>query len=70
MYEEGKKQAFLRPSLEETMKLEDTIVKFEKFKVFEEEEKQNVLAEYVRDLEDPEGFKKAFVLSEVLQRRF
>jgi len=70
IYEEGKKQAFSRASLEETLKLEDTVVKFEKFKVFEEEEKQNFLAEYVRDLQDPEGFKKAFVLSEVLQRRF
>lgn len=70
MYEEGKKQAFSRPSLEETMKLEDTVVKFEKFKVFEEENQQNVLAEYTRDLQDPEGFKKAFILSEVLKRRF
>jgi hypothetical protein len=70
LYEEGKKQAFSRPSLEETMKLEDTIVRFEKFKVFAEEEKTNVLQDYVRDLKDPDGFRKAFVLSEVLRPRF
>lgn len=70
IYDEGKKQAFSRASLEETMKLEDTVVKFEKFKVFEEASQQNVLEEYTRDLQDPEGFKKAFILSEVLNRRF
>lgn len=70
IYDEGKKQAFSRASLEETMKLEDTVVKFEKFKVFEEANQRNVLEEYTRDLQDPEGFKKAFILSEVLNRRF
>ena len=52
------------------MKLEDTDTKFGKFKVFEEQGKRNLLEEYTRDLKDPEGFKKAFVLNEVLNRRF
>jgi hypothetical protein len=69
-YEDAKKQAFNRPSLEETMKVEDTIVKFSKFKVFEEQKGRNLLEEYTRDLRDPEGFKKALVLSEILNRRF
>jgi len=70
VYEKAKSDAFNRPSLEETMKVEDTIVKFSKFKVFEEEKGRNLLEEYTRDLQDPEGFKKALVLSEILNRRF
>ena len=69
-YEEAKRQAFNRPSLEETMKVEDTIVNFSKFKMFEDEQKRNLLQEYTRDLQDPEGLKKAVVLSEILNRRF
>jgi hypothetical protein len=69
-YEQAKKDAFNRPSLEETMKVEDTVVKFSKFKVFEEVRKRNLLEEYTRDLQDPEGLKKALVLNEILNRRF
>jgi hypothetical protein len=69
-YEEAKRQAFNRPSLEETIKVEDTVVKFSKFKVFEEQKGRNLLEEYTRDLQDPEGFKKALVQSEILNRRF
>ncbi len=69
-YEDAKKQAFNRPSLEETMKVEDTVVNFSKFKVFEEQKGRDLLEEYTRDLRDPEGFKKALVLSEILNRRF
>lgn len=69
-YEEAKTAAFYRPSLEETMKIEDTVVNFSKFRVFEEEKKRNLLEEYTTDLRDPEGLKKAVVLSEILNRRF
>jgi len=69
-YEEAKAAAFYRPSLEETMKIQDTVVNFSKFKGFEEEKKRNLLEEYTTDLRDPEGLKKAVVLSEILNRRF
>jgi hypothetical protein len=69
-YEDAKAAAFYRPSLEETMKIEDTVVNFSKFKVFQEEKKRNLLEEYTTDLRDPEGLKKAVVLSEILNRRF
>jgi len=70
VYEEAKKQAFHRPSLEETMKVGDTDVRFGKFKVFEEETKRDLMAEYLADFKDPEGFKKAVVMSEILKRKF
>jgi hypothetical protein len=70
VYEEAKAAAFYRPSLEETLKIQDTVVNFSKFKVFEEDKKRNLLEEYTTDLRDPEGLKKAVVLSEILNRRF
>jgi hypothetical protein len=69
-YEDAKNQAFQRPSLEETLKLKDTDVKFGRFKSFDTEEQRDLLEEYTRDFQDPEGFKKAFVMSEILKRRF
>ncbi|HEX2684380.1 MAG TPA: hypothetical protein VHL77_10625 [Ferruginibacter sp.] len=69
-YEEAKRQAFLRPSLEETMSIKDTKVEFGKFKVFEQQQQRNLLEEYTKDFQDPEGFKKAVVMSEILNRKF
>lgn len=70
VYEDAKRQAFVKPSLEETMRLEDTEVKFGKFKAFEEEKKRDLLGEYLTDFRDPEGFKKAVVMSEILKQKF
>jgi hypothetical protein len=69
-YEEAKRQAFLRPSLEETMDVKNTKMEFGKFKVFEQEQKRNLLEEYTKEFQDPEGFKKAVVMSEILNRKF
>lgn len=70
VYEEAKKQAFHRPSLEETMKVQDTVVSFGKFKEFERGAETNLASEYLKDFHDPEGFKKAVVMSEILKRKF
>jgi hypothetical protein len=70
VYEEAKKQAFLRPSLEETMKVQDTVVSFSKFKEFESGSETNLASEYLKDFHDPDGFKKAVVMSEILKRKF
>ncbi len=69
-YENAKQAAFNRPSLEETMKVEDTVVRFGQFKGYQQDTEVNILQEYVKDLQNPAGFKKAFILSEVLSRRF
>jgi hypothetical protein len=70
VYEEAKKQAFYRPSLEETMKLQDTVVNFDKFKEFEKRAETNLAAEYLKEFHDPDGLKKAVVMSEILKRKF
>ncbi|MFZ6011923.1 MAG: hypothetical protein ACOYXT_16395 [Bacteroidota bacterium] len=70
IYEEAKKKAFERASLEETMNVRDTDMKYGKFNVFEQGQQRNLLEEYTRDFRDPEGFKKALVMSEILNRKF
>lgn len=70
VYEQAKAEAFNRKSLEETLKVEDTEVKFGHFKGYESQEKENVLQSYVKELADPDGFKKAFIMSEILKRKF
>ncbi len=69
IYENAKKQAFNRPSLEESLKLADVNTTFGKFKEFEVKSERNILSEYAKDLRDPKGFKKALILSEVLNRK-
>jgi hypothetical protein len=69
-YEKAKQAAFNRPSLEETMRVEDTVVRFGQFKGYQQDTEVNLLAEYVKELQDPAGFRKAFILSEVLGRKF
>jgi len=69
-YEKARREAFLRPSMEETMKLEDTVVRFGQFKGYERQEKSSLAAAYAADLRNPADFKKAFILSEILNRRF
>jgi hypothetical protein len=69
-YEEAKYKDYTKESLEETMRLENVDVKFGKFKEFEQKVEVNLLDVYTRDLRDPDGIKKAFVMSEVLRPRY
>lgn len=68
-FEESKQEAFYRKSLEEITRLEDVKMDFGRFKVFDTAQERNLLEEYTKDLRDPEGFKKAVILSEILNRR-
>jgi hypothetical protein len=70
VYEEAKKQAFIKPSLEESMKLEDTIVRFDHFKEYRQEKVATRGMGFLKEFKDPEGFKKAFIMSEILKTKF
>ncbi len=70
VYEEAKRQAFSRPSLEETLIHEKTDMSYGRFKEFERQDERGQLSGYLTDLRDTEGLKKAFVLSEILKRKF
>jgi len=69
-YEKAKRDAFAKPSLEETVKLQDTVVKYEQFKGYQQVEQQSPASGILREFHDPEGFKRAFIMSEILKRRF
>jgi len=69
-YEAAKKAAFTRASLEETMKVEDTEVKFNKFNEFKKTAEPRLASEYASELRNPRSFKRALILSEILSKRF
>jgi len=69
-YEGEKEQAFNHKSLEETWKREKVEVTPGKFKMFEEEEKPDLMRAYLGDMKNLESFKKAFVVSEILKTKF
>jgi len=69
-YEKAKQEAFYRPAMQETLKLENTIVRFGQFKKYEQQARPSLAREYGKDLQDVTNFKKAFILSEILNRRF
>jgi hypothetical protein len=69
VYENAKAAAFSGPSLEETMRLEDTVVRYDRSKQYGKQE-QSVVEDFVKELNDPDKLKRAFVLNEVLMRKF
>lgn len=69
-YEEAKRQAFLRPSLEETMNVQNTDVSFGKFKEFDNKEEARLAAMLLKDFADPDGLKRAVIMSEILKTKF
>jgi hypothetical protein len=69
-YEQVPATTFERRSLEETLHLEDTVVEFKKFDVFEQKQEKRRADDYIRILRDPGSLKQAFVLSEILKRKF
>jgi cell pole-organizing protein PopZ len=69
-YEKAKQEAFYRPSMEETLKLENTIVRFGQFKGYEQQMRPSLARDFGKDLQDRNSFRKAFILSEILNRRF
>lgn len=68
-YERAKKEAFTRQSLEESMKLSDTVVEPVRFKGYSRVEEWTPASRYAVMLKDPEAFKQAFVLAEILMAR-
>lgn len=70
VYQDAKVAAFNRASLEETMKVEDTVVRFGQFKEYQRLEEPSLASLVAKDFEDPEKVKRAFVMSEILRRKY
>jgi hypothetical protein len=69
-YEKAKSEAFNRRSLEETMKVEDTVVRFGHFKGYDIQQTETVASSIAKDLQNPDNVKRAFILSEILNRKY
>jgi len=68
-YEDAKAYDYTSNSLEDTLKLENVDMRFGRFNEFESQKNRNLLEEYTKDLRDPDGFKKAVILSEILNAK-
>jgi hypothetical protein len=68
-YEAAKAHDYSKDSLEESLKLENVDMGYGKFREFETATQTNLLDLYTKDLRDPEGLKKAVILTEVLSPR-
>lgn len=69
-FEQSKYEAFNRLSYEETMKLEDTEVKFGKFQAFEEDKQPSMASQIAEDFADMDKVKRAFIMSEIFNRKY
>lgn len=70
VYDKAKREAFQRASLEETLTLDQTDMRFGQFNEYKRKPKTTAANPYRQMIRNPESFKKAFIISEILQRRF
>lgn len=68
-YEAAKKEAFNRPSLEEVAPVGE-VVRFDHFKEYDQQRKGKPSMGFLKELKDPGGFRKAFIMSEILRRKY
>ena len=69
-YEEIPVRALERKSLEETLRLEDTVINFGKFEAFENKQRTRLLDDYIKIIRNPATLRQAVVISEILKRKF
>jgi len=69
IYEAAKREAFNRPSLEETSNLGE-VVKFDHFKEYTQRKRVRPSFNFLKEIKDPNGFRKAFIMSEILNRKY
>lgn len=69
-FQKGLDEAFQRQSLEETMKLEQTPVQYARFKEYASDQRPAYAQVLAKEFEDRENLKKAFIMKEILDRRF
>jgi hypothetical protein len=70
VYQDAKNQVFERQSLEETLRLKDTVIDFQKFEAFEKQRQNKLLDDYIRLIRNPQSLRQAVVMSEILKRKF
>lgn len=69
-YEEIPVRSGARQSLEETLRLQDTVMDFGKFSAFQQKSQQKITDTYIKIIRNPESLKQAVVMSEILKKKF
>jgi len=69
-YEKAKTEAFQRASLEETMSLASTDLKYSKFSEYQAIKEPSIADKLSADFRDPDTLKKYFIINEVLNRKW
>ena len=69
-YEEIPARTVERKSLEETLRLEDTVISFGKFHAFETKHRTRLADDYIKLIRNPVTLRQAVVMSEILKRKF
>jgi hypothetical protein len=69
-YEKAKSEAFQRASLEETMKVENTEVKFSKFAEYQTAKDPSPAEQIYADFRNPDTLKKYFIINEILNKKW
>ncbi|MFZ9981644.1 MAG: hypothetical protein ACO3FI_06420 [Cyclobacteriaceae bacterium] len=69
-YEKAKSEAFQRSSLEDTLKLEDTEVKYSKFSEYQILKESTMAEKIAAEFREPDTLKKYFVINEILNRKW
>lgn len=70
IYEKAKAEAFVRPSLEETLKVEDTDMRFGQFDKYQHVQEVVPAKSFAETFRNFDEFKRAFVMAEILQRKY
>lgn len=69
-YEAAKKEAFNRPSLELIDQPPGEKIRFDHFKEYDQKISSKSGLKFLKELKNPEGFRKAVILSEILNRKY
>lgn len=69
-YEAAKREAFNRPSLETIDQPRDGNVQFGHFREYDKKIREKPGLKFLKELKNPEGFRKAVILSEILNRKY
>jgi hypothetical protein len=69
IYEQARIDAFQKSSLEDTMKVEDTVLNYTKFNEYQTQQVKPLI-NFEQDLKNPEQLRKAVILNEILKPKF
>jgi hypothetical protein len=68
-YEAAKRDAYQKPQPVQKIKTEN-LDRLEHFKGYDQRKKKKITFDFLSELKDPKGFRKAFIMSEILNKKY